>query len=203
MAQVIKRGRATYWVDQDGLEVPKKYLKDVEIKRDKAVTEIFDKIGKLQAEMKQTKEEVEEAIAGFLAERAKEHDEDWQGNATLYDFSKEKMIEVKISKKLAFDESLQIAKSKIDQCIKSWSKGSGQKIKALVNKAFKVDRKGDVDAKTILSLKDMDFEDELWQEAMKIIADSVTVKNTKTYYNFKVKDDAGNMKPIQLNFSRV
>ena len=149
------------------------------------------------------KKMITEEVADYLQQVAANYSENWKGNATLRDFSDQYEVEVKIAKKLTFDEKLQVAKSKIDECIKRWSKGSGKKIKTLVNRAFKVDNKGDVDVKTVLSLKKLDFEDDLWNEAMEIISDSVKTQATKTYYNFRYRAKDGSFKPIILNFSSL
>ena len=55
--------------------------------------------------------------------RADKYDEEWEGNATIYNFSKDKQIDIKISKHITFNEKLQIAKKKIDACLATWKKG--------------------------------------------------------------------------------
>jgi hypothetical protein len=72
-------------------------------------------------------------------------------------------ISIKIAKKWTFDEKLQIAKAKIDKVITSRSEGSDDLIVALVNRAFRVDSKGEVDAREMVGLRQYKCEDPLWK----------------------------------------
>ena len=72
-----------------------------------------------------------------------------------------------------------------------------------MNRAFKVDQKDQVDAKQIIGLRTLDIDDPLWNEAMKLIADSQKVQSTKTYFYFQEADEDGKMQTITLDFSNL
>ncbi|MFA7026113.1 MAG: DUF3164 family protein, partial [Candidatus Cloacimonadaceae bacterium] len=110
---------------------------------------------------------------------------------------------IKISNKLAFDERLNIAKQKIDAYLLSLVKNAGKEIVALITKAFKVDAKGNVDVKQIISLKQHKFDHPLWIEAMAIIDEALRVEATRRYIVFKQKDASGAWISITLNFSAI
>jgi len=204
MAKVTKQGnKVTCWVDQDGVAVPVKYIDPVVQKRDKVVSNAVFKAKKLQAEIKKVKQELSEEIEKYLNETAAEYGENWQGNAQLYDFAADNQVTVKVSKIIGFDERLQVAKTKIDECIKSWSRGASDKIIALVNNAFNVDEKGKLDVKKILGLRQLKIDDPQWSEAMDIISDSVKTVRTKTYLSFAERDKAGEFEQVVLNFSSL
>lgn len=203
MADIIKKGRHTYWRDAEGMLVPEKYIPLNEKKRDQMVEIVIKKVKLLQKTIKDAKKEIAKIVREYLNQIANEYDENWQGNTKLYNFTRDKEVEVKISKKIAFDEKLQIAKQKIDKCIMKWSQASDKRIVAIVNNAFKVDKTGNVDVKMILSLRKLKINDTDWKQAMDLISDAVIIQFTKRYFNFREKKDEGRFEPIVLNFSHL
>ncbi|MEI5604369.1 DUF3164 family protein, partial [Streptomyces brasiliscabiei] len=82
-------------------------------------------------------------------------------------------VQRSIGEHRVFDERIQAAKAKIDECIKRWSEGSSDQIKALVDLAFRVDKQGNIDVNQVLSLRQLNINDSDWIEAMDAIADSI------------------------------
>ena len=203
MAEKVKKGRTMYWKDAEGALVPVQYIPKDERDADKMVSRILDRVISFREKMKKFKLQMEKEISEYLQTAAAKYGEDWEGNTTIYDFAKKKQIEIKVSKHFVFNEKLQIAKQKIDKCIMAWSENSNKKLLALVNKAFKVDKKGNLDGKRILELKSLDIKDKDWKDAMRLIGESMTVDSTRLYYNFRIKDENGQWKNITLYFSAI
>jgi hypothetical protein len=76
-----------------------------------------------------------------------------KGNITLYSFDGQFKIVRQIQDSIRFDERLQAAKVLIDECIQSWSVGSNDHIKTLINDAFQVDREGKISTGRVLGLR--------------------------------------------------
>lgn len=203
MAKIVQEGKHVYWVDGEGMKTPHKLVKDEDKRRDKTVCRLMNRIKALQKTISDTKAQVEHELLEYLGDAAKREGEEWVGGTTVYDYSMEKAITIKIAKRWTFDERLQIAKQKIDKCIENWSGNANSKLLALVNRAFKVDQKGDVDARQIIGLRTLKISDSLWEEAMDLIADSQKVQGTKTYFYFQEADENGQMQTIVLDFSRL
>lgn len=203
MAKVLKEGKHTYWIDGEGLKVPAKHVHEEDKSRDRAVTRLVERAKRLQMIIKNEKEAMEREILAYLGEAANREGEEWVGGTTLTSFSMDASVTIKVAKRWTFDERLQIAKTKIDQCIENWSGNANSKLIALVNRAFKVDQKGDVDAKQIIGLRTLKIEDALWQEAMDLIAASQKVQGTKTYFYFQEADADGKLCTIPLDFSNL
>lgn len=201
MAEVIKRNGQTYWKDGSGDEVCIKYISSEDKKRDAMVEKIVKKAEKLQEQIVKAKNEMAEEIGNYLDLVADKYSEEWKGNAELKNFNATEMVTVKINECIYFDEKLQIAKTKIDNCLTRWSEGSNQNLALIVQKAFKTDKKGQLNKKMILGLRQYQIKDKEWQEAMNLISDSVRVENTKTYYIIRKKNEAGEFETIKLNFS--
>jgi hypothetical protein len=73
-----------------------------------------------------------------------------------------------------------------------------------VNNAFRIDGKGHVDVKQILRLRKLQIDNKQWQEAVKLIDESLTVEGIKTYYVFKIKNsEDDSWESIVLNFNTI
>ena len=130
-----------HYKDSQWLYIPYNYVSQNNRKRDNAVKKIFTRVHRINNLIRKEKEEITKIVNDYLEGVAQEYNEKWKGNTTLYDFSNVQKIEISISERVDFNEKLQIAKAKIDKCINSWSKGGSQKVKLLIDRAFKVDKK--------------------------------------------------------------
>jgi hypothetical protein len=203
MAKIVKKGNARYWVDGEGVETPEKYI-DPRIKeRDAFVSRLVEKARQMNLVLTNFKRQMETEIADFLQESAQREGEEWVGGTTLWNFSMDESVVIKVARRWTFDENLQLAKQKIDRVIENRSEGSDDLIVALVNRAFKVDTRGEVDAKQMWGLRQLKVEDDLWNEAMDLIADAQKVQSTKTYFYFQQAGPDGKMESILLDFASI
>lgn len=200
--KITEKGKS-FWIDPEGYKVPPKYVSDHDKQKDDLVEKLTSKATDLSQELVDFKKLAMEAIDKYLADVASSYSENWKGNAIIYNFSANLAIEIKISNKLAFDERLNIAKTKIDNYIKLLVKNSAKEIIMLVTRAFKVDKRGNVDVKQIISLKQINIQHPEWQQAMDIINEALKVEATRRYITFKSKDKEGNWHNIVLNFSSI
>jgi hypothetical protein len=203
MAKTIKNGKTVYWIDGEGVETPEKYIDKSLKDRDAFVSKQVAKARQMHMLISNFKKQMEADLARFLEMSAQREGEEWIGGTTLWNFSMDESITIKVAKKWTFDEKLQIAKQKIDRVIANRSEGSDDLIVALVNRAFKVDSKGEVDAKQMIGLRQLKVEDDLWNEAMELIADSQKVQSTKTYFYFQEAGEDGKMVSIVLDFAAL
>lgn len=203
MAKKIKKGKVVMWVDGSGAEVPEKYIDPVLKERDKFVSRQVAKARQMRMLLTNFKRAVEAELADFLAETAARAGEEWAGGTTLYNFSMDEAVTIKVHKYWAFDERLQLAKQKIDKVIEQRSEGADELIVALVNRAFKVNSRGQVDSRELIGLRQMKVDDPLWQEAMEMIADSMLLQDTKTYFYFQQAGEDGKMERIVLDFASL
>lgn len=203
MAEIFEQNKKKYWKNAEGDLIPVSRIYPHEKKSDKLVESLHKRIEKLQEKIKAEKVLIVQLVQKYLDEIAADYNEEWEGNTTIYNFDKTKQIEVRLAKHFVTDERLNIAKKKIDNLIMKWSDGASDNIIALVNKAFKIDRKSNIDIKQILGLRELKIKDKEWKEAMDLISDSITADFSKTYFNFRKKNDEGKLIPITLNFSAL
>ena len=62
-----------------------------------------------------------------------------------------------------------------------WSEGSRPELKALIERAFNVDKEGNLNTSRILGLRRVEIQDSRWQNAMQAISESVQVVSSKAY----------------------
>ncbi len=192
------------WIDGQGRAVPPRYIDPVVKARDRLVRRIASRAIRLHEQMTAVKAEVLALVDGYLDQVAAGYDEDWKGNAELVAFDGRLKVEVKISEALEFDERLQVAKQKIDHCLRIWTGNARAEVRALINQAFQVDSKGRINVRSILTLRQLKFDDPVWNEAMVLIADSLRIRTTRRYVNvYQKHTDTGRFDLLALSWSAL
>lgn len=108
-----------------------------------------------------------------------------KGNVTFSTFDGSQQIKIAVQDRLTFGPELQIAKDMIDECLKAWSEGANEKLLTLITDAFDVDKEGKLNTGRIISLRQLDIQDDLWQQAMEALNKALVVSVTSTYINFR------------------
>ncbi|MEC4724549.1 DUF3164 family protein [Shewanella sp. D64] len=184
-----------FMCDAKGNLVALSNIKAIDLIRDELVGKLSGLAIKQQAQMRAFKTSMLNELESFVSLSADEYQLKLggkKGNITLLNFNSTLKIQIAISDQLQFDERLQVAKQLIDECIHDWSNGANDRIRTLVEHAFQVDKEGQVSTARILGLRRLDMEDERWDRAMKAIADSIQVTDSKSYIRFYKRSDTEN-----------
>jgi len=175
---------AGYMTNGAGHLVPDDQVKPIDRARNDLVVEVVEKFRGAQQQLTDLKRAVVGDINAFVEMSAEEYGVMWggkKGNISLLSYDGALKLAVQINEYITFDERLQVAKALIDECIHEWTQGARSEIRALVNDAFQVDKKGQVSTGRILGLRRLDIADAKWMKAMAAIADSITYTGSKTY----------------------
>lgn len=197
------------WEDAAGNFVPVAKIKDVDKARHKVVMDLCDAAQKLHDAMAGFKLSALTDVAEFVQTSADAYGVELRGaagkgNITLTSFDGRFKVTRQMAENIAFDERLQVAKAKIDQCIHVWSKGANANLKVLVNQAFETDKEGNVSVGKILSLRRFNIQDPEWDVAMQALSDSIRVTSSKAYVRFYQRNDAtGEYESIALDMAKV
>ncbi len=189
--------------DAQGREISVKVLNKDILDREKAVSKAMDHALKLQERIIKEKHSIIKIVEDYLNDVARRNNVEWKGNALLLTFDEKYKIEIRYREKIQFGIELQLAKQKIDECIKAWSENSNDNLKAIINEAFQVDKRGQLARYRIFALRRYKIKDPIWKEAMELIDKAITVTSTKQYISFSVRDEAGNYNKVVLNFSSL
>lgn len=202
MAKKDKNGN---WITPTGDTVPPRFVPKHDKDRDRLVEKLFRAAEQESERLARFKAMVIEEVGAYIRRRIDEYniEPNREGNYLMSTFSGDKKLELKIGKFIDFDDRLQFAKRKIDNCLERWSETADTKLRTVVFDAFKVDTKGRVDTKRILGLRKLQIKDKEWQEAMDLIGKAVTVIATRAYYSFMSRQADGDWQTLRLDFAKV
>ena len=203
MSKASKPVKERTLTDAQGREIPVKVLHTEILEKDAAVKKALDCALKLQERILTDKQKLICIVEKYLNDAARRNGLEWKGNALLFTFDEKYKIEMRFREKIQFGIELQLAKQKIDECIKAWSVDSNDNLKAIINEAFQVDKRGQLARYRIFALRRYKIKDPTWKEAMELIDKAILVTSTKQYISFAVRDEAGNYNKVVLNFSAL
>lgn len=203
---MAKKDKDGNWLDDRGRPIPEQYIPATDKKRDKLVESTFKKVVKLAEKISDTKVEIVSAIDKYLNELAKENRtrENWKGNILLHNFDKSLVIDRRIDDNIGFDEKLHMVKTIVDKWLYDRLNGIDENLGKVITQAFNVDKQGRVNTAMLMKLLHLEIEDSEWKKAMRLLKESIIIKSSKQYINFKrkVKQDSGEIwETIVLNFN--
>ncbi|HDO7098927.1 DUF3164 family protein [Klebsiella pneumoniae] len=202
----IKTEQMGYRQNAQGYLVPENLIRPVDKLRDDVVIDIVTAARVLQKAMADFKAVSMMKITDFIDLSSQEYGVEYggtKGNVTLPSFDGQFKILRAVGDHRVFDERIQAAKKLIDACVIEWSEGANDKIKALVDHAFRVNKQGRIDVNEVLGLRQIDIDDPRWQEAMDAIADSIQVTGTSQYLRIYERQPDGKYAQISLDIAGV
>jgi len=173
-----------YWRDAKGNLTPAELVKEIDKARDALVHEWVERGRDLSKAISHFKEGIFGDVKAFIELSAEKYGAKVggnKGNVTLFSYDGKYKIQRAINESLQFDERIQAAKVLIDECLNEWSEGSRPELKALIERAFNVDKEGNLNTSRILGLRRVEIQDSRWQNAMQAISESVQVVSSKAY----------------------
>jgi hypothetical protein len=182
-------------------------VKAIDKLRDETVRRIWALAEALHQEMKTFKSMSFDDVAAFVQISADQYGAKIggnKGNVQLLSFDGSLKIQRNIAEHIVFDERLQAAKHLIDECLKEWTTDGRDEIKAIINQAFNVDKKGEISTTKILGLKRIEIDHPTWLKAMQAISDSINIAGSKSYLRFyKRNDETGEYIPMSLDLATI
>ena len=192
------------WKNHAGQTIPAGYVPAIDKEREKIVLKSIERAEKLHERLKEFKEELfGEADAFFdnlmAVNKVKAES---KGNYSLTSFDKTLKIEVSVQDRIEFDDQIQVAHAKIKEYLTEITKDANIDIQTIVNAAFQTS-KGKMDVKRVLGLFELRITHTKWIEAMELIKGSISRNGSKRYLKLWKKDEIGEYKGIELNFSSI
>jgi hypothetical protein len=205
-----KKEKPTVLINSRGNAIPIENVRKDHVKKHLLVEDVFDRALDLETRIKKVKVSMRKKIDKYLRQLAKKNKvenpefEDVFEDVILTNYPGTLQIQVKNSSIIDFDENLSLAKTKIDSCFERWGKNTHQNIKIIVDKFFRVGKKGFINKNAILSLFQFRIDDAEWNEAMELIKNSIHETSKKEYTMLRYRDDnKSKWKNLNLNFSSV
>lgn len=193
-----------YKEDSQGRLVPVDSIKEIDLMRDDVVMEIVrqaEAVHKTIAEFKDRAFADIQAFVDLSAEKYGAALGGRKGNVSLMSFDGKYRVLRAIQENIVFDERIQAAKALIDECLKDWTDGARAELKAVIDRAFEVDKAGNLNTGRILTLRNIKSDDSRWQEAMMAISDSIKVVGSKSYVRIYKRRADGEYDQIPLDIA--
>lgn len=196
-----------YWENAQGALVPEANVKEIDKLRDQTVRQIWEKAEAINKALAEFKAIAFADIASFIQISADQYGAKLggnKGNVSLITFDGRFKIQRNYAEFIVFDERLHAAKTLIDDCLKEWTADGRDEIKAIINNAFNVDRKGEISTTKILGLKKIEINHPKWLDAMQAITDSINIAGSKSYLRFYQRnDDTGEYESMSLDIASI
>ena len=198
----------SFWMNKKGEPVHKDLIKIDEQIKTELVYGLTDTAQRGVDILERFKYTVVNRVEAYINEMREKYNLDvaksMKGNITLVSYDGLRKIQIAVQTRIDFDEKLSLAKEKLDEYFTLKTKDSDPEIRTLITRVFEVDKKGNVNAKQILSLKSYKISHPVWVEAMAIIDDAVEIVGSKSYVRFytrqSIKESWVN---IALDFAAV
>ena len=204
--QVLVSGKP-YLPDAKGNLVPIDAIKAEDLLQDEMVRKIGSYATSLSAQVARFKQHTFDDIGGFEALLAQEYRTTKggaKGNKTFMTFDGLMKVVVQVSDTIDFGPQLQIAKALIDECLTEWSADSRSEIRAIITRAFNVEKEGQINRSEIFMLLRLDIEDERWQRAMDAIRAAMRVVGSKIYVRCYERDRPdGDWRAITIDLAKA
>ncbi|HEO8445186.1 TPA: DUF3164 family protein [Yersinia enterocolitica] len=195
-----------YRINAQGHLVPESQVKPLDKLRDEVVMNIIESARQQRQQLVTFKLNSMQQIADFIDLSAAEYGVEFggaKGNVSLVSFDGRYKLLRAVGEHRVFDERIQAAKTLIDTCINQWSGGADEKIMALVDHAFRVNKQGKIDINQVLGLRQLNIDDDKWNEAMDAVADAIQVTGTSQYLRLYERQGDGSYKQISLDLAKL
>lgn len=200
----MQPARDGYMSDAQGRLVPIELVKPEHLLEDDLVRALHAKAIVISEQLRLFREQSVAdilALLDLLAEKYGAQRGGQRGNLTLNTYDGTLRVQLAINDQLELGPELQSAKDLVDACIRRWSEGASVQLKAIVDLAFDVDKKGKLNTDRILGLRRLDIQDPEWLKAMVAISDAVRVVSSKRYlrlYTRKGEDQKHTQVPLDV-----
>lgn len=196
-----------YMLNAVGHLVPEDQVRDQDKLRDSVTRDLIDMAKEIHDRLKHFKKNALSDIADVVQISADRYDVKLggkKGNVSLISYDGKYKVIRSFAERLTFTEELEAAKELINRCITRWSEGANDNIRALVDRAFRTNAKGQLRTTAILDLLRLEIEDEEWTRAMDALKDSIMVADTAVYVRFYERvGDTDQYKAIPLDLAAV
>ncbi len=186
-AGVVEINNKLYMPDARGGYVPLELVKPQHQLEDQAVRTVISYALELSAQIARFKGHTFDdlsALDELLAEQYQVKRGGQKGNRTYQTHDGLMKIQVAMADQIDFGPELQQAKALIDECLKEWTDDGRAEIRAIVLRAFKVEKEGQINKAELFALLRLEIEDPRWKSAMAAIHDAIRITGAKQYFRF-------------------
>lgn len=175
---------AGFMQNAQGHLVPENQVREQDKLRDTTVIDLAARAIHIHEALKEFKKDALSDIGDVVQIAADRYDVQLggkKGNVTLTSYNGQYRVQRVYAERLTFTEELEAARELFGSCIERWTEGASENIRALVDRAFKTNRTGQVKTAELLGLLRLEIEDPQWEKAIEALKDSISVTGTAVY----------------------
>jgi len=192
------------WKDHNGNVIPAPYVPAIDKERDRVAQKVLKQALYLNKKLTAFKHDnialcdavFDKMMSDFKVKKK------GKGNYSITSFDKGIKIEISVNERVEFDDLIQVAQEKINEYLAEKTGGIDEDLRQIIALAFKT-TKGQMDVKRVLGLFKLDIRHKKWLEAMDILKKSITRNVSKRYMRVWKKNEHGEYKAVELNFSAL
>lgn len=198
---------AGYMQNAAGHLVPTDQVREQDLLRDEVARELARQARELSQALTAFKRQALGDIADLVRIAGERYDVKLggnKGNLQISTYDGRYKIARQVAERITFTEELEAAKTLINACIERWSQGANPHIRALVDRAFRTDSKGQIKTAAVLELLRLEIDDDEWISAMEAIKDSIQATGTAIYVRvYERVGDSDQYRAIPLDLAAV
>lgn len=186
-------GARGYMADAKQRMVPLSAVKPIDKLMDETVRKMIAHARDLNAQIARFKGHCFDDVGSFQALIAQDYGATAggaKGNVTLTSFDGCLKVQMQVADLIEFGPELQSAKALVDECLTEWGAESRDELRAVITRAFQVDKAGQINRAELFMLLRTEISDPRWQRAMDAIRDSIRIIGSKTYIRFYERPEA-------------
>jgi hypothetical protein len=198
---------AGFMMDSRGRLVPESQVKEQDKLRDQIVTELAKEAQAINEQLGAFKRKALADIKDLIQIAADRYEVELggkKGNVSLSSFSGEYKVQRVFADRITFTEELEAAKELFGRCLDRWTADASVNIRALVDRAFRVGRNGQIKTAELLGLLQLEIDDAEWQTACDALRDSIKIEGSTVYVRvYKRIPDTDQYRQITLDLASV
>lgn len=198
---------AGYMQNAAGHLVPTDQVREQDLLRDEVARDLAEEARVLNRALTAFKRRALTDIADLVRIAGERYDVKLggtKGNVQICTYDGRYKIARQVAERITFTEELEAAKALINACIERWSQGANPHIRALVDRAFRTDSKGQIKTAAVLELLRLEIDDDEWISAMDAIKDSIQATGTAIYVRvYERVGDSDQYRAIPLDLAAV
>ena len=127
-----------------------------------------------------------------------------KGNISLTSYNGEFKVQRVYAERITFSEELEAAKELFGRCLDRWTEKADNNIRALIDRAFRPNKSGQIRTAELLGLLRLEIDDAEWQTAIEALQASINVSGSTVYVRvYKRIPDTDKYQLIPLDLASV
>lgn len=198
---------AGYMRDSQNRLVPEDQVREQDKLRNQVVLDLIGQAKEIHQALRHFKQTALSDIADLIQIAADRWEVDLggkKGNITLTSFDGRFRIQRVYAERITFTEELEAAKELFGRCLDRWTADASTNVRALIDRAFRPNKNGQIRTAELLGLLRLEIDDEEWEQACDALKQSISVNGSTVYLRvYERIGQSDNYRHIPLDLAGV